>query len=184
MRNLYAAGKLLLSDLASTLLFLVVFLISKSIPLAVTLGVALGITQIGLQFARRKSVETMEWLSLFLVVGAGTATLLTNDPRFVLFKPSLIYTVVGIVMLKPGWMKRYLSADAVALLPDIAIIFGFVWAALMFVSAALNIVAALNFSVVAWSLFMSVYAILSKATLFLIQYGTMHYIALRRRQTR
>ena len=35
----------------------------------------------------------MEWLSLFLVIAAGTATLLTNDPRFVLFKPSVIYAM-------------------------------------------------------------------------------------------
>jgi intracellular septation protein A len=50
----------------------------------------------------------MELLSLFLVIAAGTATLLTNDPRFVLFKPSVIYVIVGVVMLKPGWMNRYL----------------------------------------------------------------------------
>jgi hypothetical protein len=32
------------------------------------LGVALGIAQIGWQFARKKPIETMERLSLFLVV--------------------------------------------------------------------------------------------------------------------
>ena len=181
MRNLFAAGKLLLSDMASTLLFLVVFLITRSIPLAVILGVVLGVTQIGLQFVRGKSIETMEWMSLFLVVGAGAGTLLTDDPRFVMFKPSVIYIAVGTVMLKPGWMKRYLPAHALALLPDVTVIFGFAWAALMFASAALNAVVALNFSAVTWSLFMSVYAILSKAMLFLIQYGTMRYVGLRRR---
>jgi intracellular septation protein A len=47
----------------------------------------------------------MEWLSLFLVLASGTATLLTDNPRFVQFKPSAIYVIVGVVMLKPGWMK-------------------------------------------------------------------------------
>jgi intracellular septation protein len=85
------------------------------------------------------------------------------------------------VMLKPGWMNRYLPPIAREKVPDIAVIFGFAWAALMFVSAAVNLFVALNFSVVAWSAFMSVYAIVSKAGLFLIQYATMRYIGVRRR---
>ena len=182
MRNLFAAAKLLLLDLASTFLFLVVFLLTKNIPLAVALGVALGVGQIGLEFVRRKPIETMQWLSVFLVVGAGTATLLTDDPRFVMVKPSLIYLVVGVVMLKPGWMNRYLPPMAKELVPDIAVIFGFVWAGLMFFSAALNVIVALNFSVVTWASFISVYGVVSKLGLFLIQYATMRAIGIRRKQ--
>lgn len=96
-------------------------------------------------------------------------------------KPSLIYVIVGVVMLKPGWMNRYLPPAAMAVVPDVAFIFGFVWAGLMFFSAALNVFVALNFSVVAWSAFMSAYAIVSKAGLFLVGYGTMRYIGARRR---
>ena len=105
----------------------------------------------------------MQWLSLFLVLGAGTATLLTADPRFVMIKPSVIYTIVGVVMLKPGWMNRYLPPIAIEVVPDIAVIFGYVWAGLMFFSAALNLIVALNFSVATWAAFMSVYGIVSKA---------------------
>jgi hypothetical protein len=97
-------------------------------------------------------------------------------------KPSLIYIVVGIVMLKRGWMNRYLPPVAMEVVPDIAVVFGFVWAGLMFATAALNIVVALNFSVVAWSAFMSVFAIVSKAGLFLIQYAVMRTIGVRRRR--
>ncbi|MGD0315328.1 MAG: septation protein IspZ [Xanthobacteraceae bacterium] len=182
MRDLFAAAKLLLLDLASTVFFLVVFLLSKNIPLAVALGVALGVAQIGWEFVRKRPIDTMQWLSLFLVVGAGTATLITNDPRFVMVKPSLIYLVVGLVMLKPGWMNRYLPPVAKELVPDIAFIFGFIWSGLMFFSAALNLIVALNFSVVTWASFMSVYGIVSKLGLFLIQYATMRYIGIRRRR--
>jgi hypothetical protein len=97
----------------------------------------------------------MQWMSLFLVLGFGTATLITDDPRFVMVKPSLIYVIVGLVMLRPGWMNRYLSSGAMAVVPDIPFIFGFVWAGLMLFSATLNVVIALNFSVVAWSAFMT-----------------------------
>jgi intracellular septation protein A len=182
MKDLFAAAKLLLLDLASTVFFLVVFLLTKDIPLAVVLGVALGVAQIGWEFIRKRPIDTMQWMSLFLVVGAGTATLITNDPRFVMVKPSLIYLVVGTVMLKPGWMNRYLPPVAKELVPDIAFIFGFVWSGLMFFSAALNLIVALNFSVATWASFMSVYGIVSKLGLFLIQYATMRYIGIRRRR--
>jgi intracellular septation protein len=182
MKNLFEAAKLLLLDMASTFFFLVLYLLRHNITLSVALGMALGTAQIGWQFARKKPIDTMQWMSLFLVLGAGTATLMSSDPRFVMIKPSVIYTIVGIVMLKPGWMNRYLPPVAIEMVPDIAVTFGFVWAGLMFFSAALNLIVALNFSVVTWSAFMSIYAIVSKAALFLIAYATMRTIGVRRRR--
>ncbi len=182
MKNLFKAGKLLLLDMASTFFFLVLYLLTENIPLSVALGIALAVAQIGWEFARKKPIDTMQWMSLFLVVGAGAATLVTADPRFIMIKPSLIYIVVGLVMLKPGWMNRYLPPVAMEVVPDLAFIFGFIWAALMFFSAALNVIVALNFSVAAWAWFMSVYGIVSKLGLFLIQYATMRYVGVRRRR--
>jgi intracellular septation protein A len=127
MKHLVESGKLLLLDLASTFLFLIVYLSTRNVTLAVVLGMALGVVQIGWQFVRKKPIDTMQWMSLFLVLGTGAATLITNDPRFVMIKPTVIYTIVGIVMLKPGWMNRYLPAVAIEVVPDIAYIFGFVW---------------------------------------------------------
>ena len=182
MKYMFESGKLLLLDLASTLLFLIVYLATKNVTLAVVLGMALGIAQIGWQFARNKPIDTMQWLSLLLVLGTGAATLITNDPRFVMIKPTVIYTVVGIVMLKPGWMNRYLPPVAIEIVPDIAFIFGFVWAGLMFFSAGLNLLVALNFSVITWAAFMSIYGIVSKLVLFLIGFVTMRTIGVRRRR--
>ena len=180
MRNLLNAGKLLLLDLASTILFLGVFLLTDNIPLSVALGIALGVGQISLQLARKKPIDTMEWLSLFLVVASGSAALLTNDPRFVMFKPSLIYVIVGVVMLKPGWINRYLPPLAKAVVPDIAVIVGFLWAGLMFASAAVNVFVAFNFSVVTWAWFMPLFGIVSKIALFLISFAAMRGIGRRR----
>ena len=182
MKNLFHAARFLLLDLASTFIFLIVVLLTKNVTVAIVLGMVFGVAQIAWEFARKKPVGAMQWLSLVLVVGFGGVSLLTNDPRFVMIKPSVIYTIVGIVMLKPGWMNRYLPPVAIELVPDIAVIFGYLWAGLMFFSAALNLVVALNFSVVAWSAFMSIYAIASKAVLFLIGYATMRTIAIRRRR--
>jgi intracellular septation protein A len=180
MRELLRAVKYLLLDLASTLFFLVVFLLTHNALLSVGLGIAFGLAQIGIQFFRGKPIATMEWLSLFLIVGAGTATLLTDNPRFVLFKPSVIYAIVGIVMLKPGWLNRYLPDIVKTVTPDVATAVGFLWAALMFVSAGVNAFVALTRSVQEWAMIMPVYGIVSKAAVFLIGFAAIRFVTRRR----
>ncbi|MEH2513295.1 intracellular septation protein [Nitrobacteraceae bacterium AZCC 1564] len=180
MRDFLNAVRLLLLDLASTLVFLVVFLLTHNTVLAVSLGIAFGLAQIGFQLVRRKPIDTMEWLSLFLVVAAGTATLLTNDPRFVLFKPSVIYAIIGIVMLKPGWLNRYLPQIARTVVPDVAVAVGFAWAGLMFVSAAVNAFVALAYSLETWAWVMPAFGIVSKVVVFLGGFAALRLIARRR----
>ena len=180
MANLMQSARLLVTDLASTLLFLAVLLITKDLMLAVALGVGLGVIQIVWMKVRRQPIDTMQWLSIGLVVVSGIATMLTSDARFVMLKPSVIYCIVGAYMLKPGWMTRYLPPIAVQTVPDLAWLFGFIWAGLMFGSAALNIVLALTLDPIAWSATMSIWGIASKVVLFLIQYGTMRTIGVRR----
>jgi intracellular septation protein len=180
MANLMHSARLLITDLASTILFLVVLLATRDLMLAVGLGVGLGIVQIVWMKVRRQPIDTMQWLSIGLVVVSGLATMLTNDARFVMLKPSVIYCIVGAYMLKPGWLNRYLPPIAVQIVPDIAWIFGFIWAGLMFASAALNIALALTLDPIAWSATMSIWGLASKIALFLIQFVTMRTIGMRR----
>lgn len=182
MKNLFEAARLLLLDMAATLFFLALYLLTHNVTLSVVLGMLLGIAQIGWQFARRKPVDTMQWMSLFLVLGAGTVTLITDDPRFLMIKPSVIYVIVGVVMLKRGWLNRYLPPIAVELVPDVAIIVGYAWSALMFASAALNVILALNVDVGTWSAAMSIYGIVSKAAMFLIGYAVIRAVAVARKR--
>ncbi len=182
MKSLLQSAKFLALDMASTLFFLAFYALTKSIPLSVAAGVALGIGQILWEIWRKRPIETMQWMSLFLVLASGTAALLTNDARFVTIKASVIYVIVGVVMLKPGWMNRYLPAVAIEIVPDIAYVFGFVWAGLMFVSAVVNIWVATHYSLLVWTGFMSAYALASKIALFLTQYGAMRFIGVRRRR--
>ena len=180
MANLMHSARLLVSDLASTILFLVVLLITKDLMLAVALGVGLGIIQIGWMKLRRQPIDTMQWLSIGLVVVSGIATMLTSDPRFVMLKPTVIYCIVGAYMLKPGWMNRYLPPIAVHLVPDLTWTFGFVWAGLMFGSAVLNVVLAMTLDPVSWSATMSIWGLASKVALFLAQYGLRRFVGMRR----
>ena len=180
MRNLFQASKILLLDLASTLLFLAIYVLTGNLFLAVGLGMALGIAQIGWQLVHNQRVEALQWLSLVIIFASGAATFITDDPLFVMLKPSIIYVIVGMVMLKRGWMTRYLPPIAQATVPDLAITFGYVWAGMMFFSATLNIVLALALDVTSWAAVKSVWAIGSKIGLFGIQYAIMKSTGIRR----
>lgn len=179
MKNLLEAGRVLLLDLASTLLFLAVYLLTDNLFLSVGLGMALGVIQIGWQLLRGQPIGTLQWLSVILVLASGTATFFTHDPRFVMLKPSVIYVIVGAVMLKRGWMNRYLPPRAEPV-KDVATLFGYVWAGLMFFSAVLNIALALNLDAKTWAAAMSAWGIASKIGLFLVQYAAMTMVGRRR----
>lgn len=180
MKDFLNAARTLLLDLASTVVFLVLYLLTHNTVLSVGVGVALGFVQIGIQLVRHKPIDTMEWMSLFLVVAAGAATLLTNDPRFVLFKPSVIYAIVGVVMLKPGWLNRYLPEVAQKVVPDVAVKVGFVWAGLMLVSAAVNAFVAITCSLETWAVVMPIFGLVSKLIAFVGGFAALRLIARRR----
>lgn len=183
MKSLLSAARALLMDLASTILFFSVYALFHNITAAVALGLALAIGQIGWQFVQRKPVDALQWISVVVVLSSGSATLMTNNPQFVMLQPSVTYILVGSAMLKRGWMSRYLPPRALEFVPDLAITFGYVWAGLMFFSAALNLALALSLGVTQWGIAMSVWGTASKFALFLFQYGVMKFIGRRRHQT-
>ena len=63
----------------------------------------------------------------------GTLGILTKDARFLMLKPSMIYIAIGVVMLKRGWMLRYLPPIAGGRGEPLMVAWGYVWAGLMFV---------------------------------------------------
>ena len=181
MAQLLKSARLLVSDLAATIAFLAVLVATKELMLAVVIGVALGAAQIGWLFARGRPIAAMQWLSIGLVVVSGVATLLTSDARFVMLKPSVEYCVTGAFMLRRGWMNRYLPPIAIEVVPDLVYGLGFVWAGLMFATAALNILLALTLDPLTWSITLLVWGIASKLALFVGQFAVMRTIGARRR---
>jgi intracellular septation protein A len=94
-----------------------------------------------------------------------------------MLKPSVLSLILGVVMLRRGWMTRYISPATTALVGDVAIRFGLVWAGLMFFTAALNLVLALSLDTRTWSVVMSFWGLGSNIGLFLLQYAVMDQIA-------
>ncbi len=179
---LLLAGKHVVSDLLSTFVFVGMFAVTHSVYASVGLASAIGLGRIAWQTWHRIPVDAMQWLSLFLVVAFGGAALITHNPLFIMLKPTLIYAAVGIVMLRRGWMNRYVPPIAQTHGADLVILFGYVWAALMFATAAVNLGIALQASHATWAWFIGVFPIASKVGLILVQYTAMRAIIRRRIQ--
>jgi intracellular septation protein len=167
MKDVFAK---LASDFLSTIIFLVILLATDNVALATSVAIAGAIAQ--LVYAHIKSVPLgfMTYASLALVIVLGSATLLTNDPRFVLAKPSIAHFAVGAVMLKRGWMLRYLPPIVVETTPEYATIAGYAWAVLMFALGAGTIAVAMTGDLKLWTIYVFGIAVGAKVLAFAVQY--------------
>jgi intracellular septation protein A len=181
MSGLFHAGKWLLLDLLSTVFFLVVFSVTNNIYVATGMGIGIGVAQVAWLKLRARPIDLMQWMSLGLVVVFGGATLITHNPHFVMVKPTLIYIAIGVVMLKPGWLLRYIPAVAHAEGADLINLFGYIWSGLMFFTAAANLVLAMGDTKL-WVEFLAIFPAGSKIVLFFIQYATMRVVITQRRR--
>lgn len=165
------ALRLLLADFLSTLVFLAIATVTGQARIAVIAAVAAGLVQLLSRLVRRQPIDPMQWFGLLLTLVFGAATIALHDPRFIMAKPSLIHFALGIIMLRRGWMTRYLPEGAVRRLPAGMIIgAGRAWALLMFGLGAANLVVALTLPLWAWSWFISVGALGAKLAMLLAQY--------------
>ncbi len=180
MKLLWNSGKFLAYDMVASLFFIGLFAVTKSLAVSVGVGIAVGVAQIAWDLTRRRPIEAMQWLSLALVIVGGLSAIIAHDMRIVLMKPSVVYVIVGVTMLKRGWMNRYLPAEAQRWVPDLGERWGYAWAGLMFLSAVINLVAALRLPFLQWGEVMSVWALGSKLVMFAVQFTTMRWIGRRR----
>jgi intracellular septation protein A len=180
MKEFLLAARAILLDMASMVVFLVVVWLTDNLYWSAAIGMAFGVAQVGWQLIRRRPIEALQWLSLVQILAAGTATILTDNATIMMLKPSVLSVILGVVMLKRGWMNRYISPATAHLVGDVATRFGFAWAWLMFFTAALNIALALTLDTKTWSVVMSSWGLGSNIALFLLQYAVMDWIARRR----
>jgi intracellular septation protein A len=124
----------------------------------------------------------MTYASLALVVVLGGITLLTNDPRFMLAKPSIAHFAIGAIMLKRGWMLRYMPPAIVETVPEYVTIAGYAWAALMFVIGVGMLAVAATGDLKLWAFYLMVVAGGAKILAFAVQYFVLRLIVTNRRR--
>jgi len=167
MKDVFAR---LLYDFLSAIVFLVVYLSTGNVVLATSVAMAGAVAQVIYSRLKGQPLSFMTYASLALVIVLGTATLLTNDPRFVLAKPSIAHFAIGTIMLKRGWMLRYVPPIVTETIPEYVTFAGYAWAALMFVLGLGTIAAASTGDLKLWAFYVSVVLIGAKIAAFAVQY--------------
>lgn len=169
MRNVLYAARPLGNDLAASLFF-AILLAAGVDPLAATLlAMAFGVAHVAVMWTLRRPIAPLQWASLGLVLVFGTASLFLHDPRFLMAKPTVIYLLLALVMLRRGWMLRYLPPVAAGHGEGMMVAYGYVWAGLMVLSGALNLMFAVWLPE-SWPLYKAVFPMSSKLALFAVQY--------------
>lgn len=158
------------ADFFSTILFLAIYLTTDNVLLATGVAIAGAIAQVIYSRVKGKQLGYMTWASLGLVIVLGGATLLTHDPRFVLAKPAIGHFAIGAIMLKRGWLLRYLPPIVTQTIPEYATFAGYAWAALMFVLGAGTIGVAMTGDMKLWTFYVTVVLVGAKIAAFAIQY--------------
>ena len=171
----------LLNDLLSAILFFAVYLISGNIVAAAAIAIAVGVTQLAAKKLAGRRIEPMQWMILGLVLVLGTATILTESPRFMMVKPSIGHFAVALIMLRRGWMNRYLPEIVTENLPEPVIVAaGYAWAGLLAAIGIVNLGFAAYGDVVIWAWFISVGSIGAKIAAFALQYAVFRMMVRRR----
>jgi intracellular septation protein A len=158
------------TDFLSAIVFLTLYLTTGNVVLATSVAIAGAVAQVVYSRVKGQPLGFMTYASLGLVMVLGSATLLTNDPRFVLAKPSIAHFAIGAIMLKRGWMLRYVPPIVSETIPEYVTIAGYAWAALMFALGAGTIAVASTGDLKLWALYVSVVLIGAKLTAFALQY--------------
>lgn len=171
MKHFLQAFRPIAVDFLSTIFFVGVYAVTHDIRWAIALGIALGVLQIAYALVRGRKPYPMQWASLVLVVVLGSASLLTNDPRFAMIKPSIGGFAIGCVMLRRNWMWRYMP-DVVKrnLSPNALVGWGYAWSLSFFALAAANLYIAYTYPPNVWAWFTGTVPTAVHLGLFLIQY--------------
>lgn len=167
MKDVFAK---LLTDFLSAIVFLVLYLITGDVVLATSVAIAGAVAQAVYSRVKGQPLGFMTWASLALVIVLGSATLLTHDPRFVLAKPSIAHFAIGAIMLKRGWMLRYMPPIVAGTIPDYVTIAGYAWAALMFALGLGTIAVASTGDLKLWAFYVTAVLIGVKVAAFAVQY--------------
>src|ERR1019366_9571522 len=156
------------------------YLATDNVVLATSVAIAGAVAQVIHAKVKGKPLSFMTYASLGLGIGPGTATLFTRDPRFVLAKPAIAHFAICAIMLKRGWMLRYMPPIVSETIPEYVNAAGYAWAALMFVLGLGTIAVAMTGDLKLWAFYVSVVMIGAKLLAFAVQYVAFRVLVTKR----
>ncbi len=132
-----------LYDLFPLLLFFAAFKL-YGIYTATAVAIVASFVQVGYFWFRHRRVETMHVVTLAVIVVFGGLTLLLHDETFIKWKPTLVYWILGALVLASQWLgnktviERMMSAQ-IALPANVWKRLNLSWGVFFIALGALNI---------------------------------------------
>ncbi len=144
----------LLLDFFPILLFFVAFKLAD-IYVATAVAIVATIGQIAWLRWRTGRVETMQWLSLGVIVLFGGATLLAHDESFIKWKPTILYWLMGgsLLVAQLIWRKNLIKSligDKVRMAETAWTNMRRSWTVFFLLMGVLNLWVAYNFDTATW----------------------------------
>ncbi len=144
-----------LFDLFPVVLFVAVYVMTSNIYVATPVIIPATLGQVVFAKYRFGKVDKMLWTSLVLITVMGGLTLLLQDKRFIMWKPTVLYWLFALVLLgsnffaKKNLIRAILSKEIT--LPDrVWASLNLAWAVFFGLMGALNLYVAYHFSEAFW----------------------------------
>lgn len=144
----------ILSDLLAVILFFAAYSYTKDIIIATVVALVVGVLQAGFTWLKYKKLDTMQWVSLILIVVMGGATVILRNPVFIKWKPTLLFWIgaaalaVSHLMGKNG--LKALMGKEIRLSDGIWRNLTFMWIAYLVFMGLANIAVAYMFTEAQW----------------------------------
>lgn len=145
-----------LFDLFPVALFFVAILV-WDIFVATGVAIAATLVQVGYLLARRRKVQPMLWASLAIILVFGGLTLYLRDKTFILWKPTVLYWLFGVVLAGASLLGRNLIrallSDQMRLPEPIWNKLNWAWVGFFVFMGFANLYVAFNYSEKVWATF-------------------------------
>ncbi|WP_174874080.1 septation protein A [Vogesella oryzae] len=143
-----------LTDLFPVILFFAAYWLTRDMFLATAIAIGATVVIVALTWLRFRKVDTMQWVSLALIVVMGGATLLLHDKHFIMWKPTVLYWLMGggllVGQLTGRIGMRSLMGSQMTLPDSTWKKLNIAWSVFFLLLGAVNLVVAYNFSEEVW----------------------------------
>lgn len=164
----------LLFDFLPILLFFIAYKM-EGIYVATLVAIVATLIQVGITWLRSRKLKTMHMVSLGLILVFGGATLLLQNPLFIMWKPTILYALFALTFFgsqfigKKPLVQRMLGGMLSAPAP-IWRKLNMAWALFFVVLGVLNLYVAYHFSEEAWVDF-KLFGLLGLTLVFMLGQG-------------
>lgn len=144
----------LILDFFALILFFITYYFTRDIYTATIVAIIAGIFQAAFIWFKYKKLETMQWISLLLIIVFGGLTVILQNELFIKWKPSLLFwamsiAVLGGILLKKNILKKLMGKE-ITLPEKIWRNLSWAWAVFFALMGAINLWVAYHFNNDIW----------------------------------